>query len=152
MAHPDPEIQRAAGLIPAGTFVISSTFAEVRTGVIARSAQICSDEPTLVCVAIAKGHMLDPMIRDSRVFALCRVDPSDRLVRQNFAHAAEAEPEDRYDPFDSLDAEALETGAPLIKRAYMGLDCEVVAHFDLEAEHELFVGRVLAARVYREPE
>jgi len=148
MDDPAGELQRAIELIPGGIFVVCSSFGRARTGVIARSAQVCSDSPLLVCVALPKGHVIDPMIRDSRAFSVCRIGPEDRLLLRNFQRAIETEPEERYDPFDSLQVEKLEPESPVIARAMMGLDCEVIGHFDLEADHELFVGRVLAGRVF----
>lgn len=40
------------------------------------------------------------------------------------------------------------TGSPVLLRSIVAFDCEVVRHFDLEADHELFVGQVLASRMY----
>ncbi len=140
-------IHDALNAIPGGMFVITSTFDGVRSGVIVRSVQPCADEPRLVCVAVRKGHTIEPLIRDSRHFALCRIDRSDKLACRKFDMAADHDPEKPQDPFDSLPVETLATGSPVLRKSDLVLDCEVVRHFDLEADCELFIGLVHAARV-----
>jgi len=93
------------------------------------------------------GLEIDPLIRDSHAFAVCLVDPTDRLLLRKFC--AKRTPDDRGDPFLSFEVDRLVTGSPILKRAAMAIDCEVVRHVDLEADHELFVGEVVAGRVYR---
>lgn len=138
------ETAAAVRLIPVGPFVISSGFEGKRAGVLALSVSLCANEPLLIAVAMRKGHPIEPLIRDSRALAVCRIAPDDRLTPRVFAqdHAHDA------DPFDALAVETLVTGAPVLSRAAMALDCEVVRHFDMEADCELFIGRVLAGRVY----
>lgn len=143
----DP-IADAIAAIPGGTFIITSAFEGVRSGVLVRSAQPCADEPRLICVAVKKGHTVEPIIRDSRHFALCQIDPADRLAMKKFDMAADHDPEKPTDPFDSFPTHTLRTGSPVLKKSPLCLDCEVVRHFDLEADCELYIGLVLAARVH----
>ncbi|MBX3364578.1 MAG: flavin reductase [Phycisphaeraceae bacterium] len=142
----DP-ISAALDTIPGGAFIITSAFDGVRSGVIARSVQPCADEPRLVCVAVRKGHTVEPLIRDSRCFALCRVARTDRLVMRKFEMSADHDPEKPQDPFDAFAIETMTTGSPILRKSDLVLDCEVVRHFDLEADCELFIGLVLAARI-----
>lgn len=51
------------------------------------------------------------------------------------------------DVLDALETFTLDTGAPCLSRARACFDCEVVRHVDLEADHELFAGRVLRFRL-----
>lgn len=141
----DPEAtRRALTQIPDGTFIITSAFEGHRAGSTALSVSICATEPRLVCVALRKGHFIEPLIRDSRAFAICRVSPTDRLVLRRFS---ESEHHDA-DPFDGVETTTLVTSAPILTRSLMALDCEVVRHFDLEADCELFIGQVLAGHVF----
>ena len=55
--------------------------------------------------------------------------------------------EEHHDPFDALAVLTLETGAPILRTSPVAFDCEVVRHGDMDADHELYIGRVLAARV-----
>ncbi len=136
-------VARALALMPGGTYIITACFEGKKAGATARSAMPCAVEPLLVCVASRKGHGIEPIIRDSRHFALCLLDPSDKLMTRKFCSMNR-----EADAFDSLPVETLVSGAPIIKRALLAIDCEVVRHFDMEADHELYIGKVLAARLY----
>lgn len=141
---PPPEVVRAMELLPRGVFLLTAAFETKRAGQIVHWVQPCATEPALVCVAARNGHAVEPLIRDSHVFAVCRVDPEDRLLIRKFSPTRT--PDDSGDPFDSFETERMATGAPVLKRASVVLDCEVVRHFDLEANHELYIGIVRAAR------
>ncbi len=138
-----PKLEQALGSALA-PFVMTSAFEDRRTGVVVKNVLQCADEPLLICVAARKGHWIEPLIRDSRVFAVCRLDPEDRLARRRFA---DDRTEDQGDPFDGLPVSRLKTGAPILDRSTAVLDCEVVRHFDLEADHELYIGQVLAVKL-----
>lgn len=125
--------------------VMTAAYAEDRAGVVIRSIQICADEPPLVSVAVRKGHTIEPVIRDSHAFAVCRISPEDRLLIKKFSQALP--PDESDDPFVSIPCRALRTGAPVLDRSEMALDCEVVRHFDLEADCELYIGQVVAVRI-----
>ncbi len=131
-------------LLRSGLYLMTAAHEDVRAGVIVRSVQPCSDEPPLLCVAVRTGHPIEPIIRDARCFAICRLDEADKLALRKFASAA---PLDEEDQFDAIPVERLLTGAPVLRRSPLVFDCEVVRHFDLEAESELYVGQVIACRV-----
>lgn len=134
------------------TFIMTAAFDGKRTGMIVRSVQRCSDEPQLLCVAARKGHSIEPLIRDSHHFVLCKVPPNERLLLRKFGTEPPALSEDGLlpgqegDPFDALRVTSMTSGAPVLARSPMVFDCEVVRHFDLESDHELYIGLVLAAR------
>ncbi|HRQ72197.1 MAG TPA: flavin reductase family protein [Phycisphaerales bacterium] len=134
--------------VPGGTFVMTAAFEGKRAGVVVRSVQPCAEEPLLICVAAKKGHWIEPLIRDSHAFAICRVSPDNRLIQRKFSTELADHDETRGDPFDAFPTETLVTGSPVLLRSIVAFDCEVVRHFDLEADHELFVGLVLASRMY----
>lgn len=136
-------IARAVELLEGDAFVMTAAFEDQRAGMRVLSVFCCSTEPLLICVAAKKGHPIEPLIRDSHRFAICKVDPTQKLVLRKFS----TEPEEGEDPFDSFLVDTLATGSPILVTSPLVLDCEVVRHFDLEADHELFVGQVLAARV-----
>ncbi len=138
-------ILRALAMLPSGCFVLTAAFETKRSGMIVRWVQPCADEPLLIAVAARRGHSIEPLIRDSHCFAVCRIDPEDKLMTRKFA--VHRPPDDTGDPFDSMAVDTLATGSPIIRRSPLVLDCEVVRHFDLEADHELFIGLVRAGRV-----
>ena len=138
------ETQRALAELSRGLFVLTAQHEGKRAGVLVRSVQACADEPPLVAVAVKTGHWVEPLIRDSHVFALCRVSAGERLLLRKVAETSR--PRDG-DPLDCVATERLVTGAPVLTRSTLALDCEVLRHFDLEADHELFIGLVRAVKI-----
>jgi len=143
---PGPDVARVLSfLVPEAVGVLTAAYEDDRAGVRVYSVQPCSTEPALVSIALRKGHFIEPLIRDSHHFGLCLVAPSDRLVLRKFPEDPAAQNDD---PFDAFPTGRLVSGAPIIERGLAALDCEVVRHFDLEADHEIYVGLVLAAKVF----
>jgi flavin reductase (DIM6/NTAB) family NADH-FMN oxidoreductase RutF len=142
----DGIVAKALDLLPGGIYLITSCFEGKRAGATALAAMHCSTEPLLLCVASRKGHGIEPIIRDSHHFALCVLDPNDKLMSRKFSTMNR-----EADNFDSLPVETLVSSSPVIKRSLVAFDCEVVRHFDMEADHELYIGRILAARIYAQP-
>lgn len=122
---------------------MSSLYETTRTGVLVRRVVQCGDEPVCLCIALKKGSRIDPVVRDSRVFAVSLMPCEDKLLLKKF-DTPEATDED---PFDSYRVLRLRTGAPVMAKALVAFDCEVLSHVDLEADAELYVGRVLEAVV-----
>jgi flavin reductase (DIM6/NTAB) family NADH-FMN oxidoreductase RutF len=140
------EAKRALGMFPRGLYLLTARFEHKRAGQFVEFVQPCSNEPLMICVAARKGHSIEPLIRDSHCFAICRVDPEDKLLHRKFTPART--PESVGDPFDSLEVERLTTGAPVLRRSMAVLDCQVARHLDLESDHELYIGLVVGGRVY----
>jgi flavin reductase (DIM6/NTAB) family NADH-FMN oxidoreductase RutF len=139
------EIRRALAALHAPRFVITSAHDGKRAGVLANSVQFCSPEPPLISVACRKGHVIGPVIRDSRRFGLFRLEDADRGLLKKF----DFQNGERYEAFEGLPLSALATGSPIPRRAAWAVDCEVFRHFDLECECELYIGLIVAARVSR---
>lgn len=137
-------IDQALALLGSGMYIMTAAHEDQRQGMRVLSVQQCSLEPRLIAVAARKGHPIEPIVRDSHAFAVCKIDETQRLVLRKFS--TEPGPEDE-DPFDSFNVESMTTGSPVLARCLAVFDCEVVRHFDLEADHEIFVGLVVAARV-----
>lgn len=134
----------ALGYLPGAAYLMTSSFEGRRAGVVVRYVQTCALEPLLVSVSLFRGHWIEPVIRDSRCFGLHLIDAEDRLLMRKFDPDAKRE---AADPFDCLPLETLVSASPAPTRSRMSLDCEVVRHFDLEADHSLYIGQVIAARV-----
>ncbi len=149
------DLERALRFLPTGFFVMTSAHDGKRSGMRIRSVQACADDPPLISVAARKGHAIDPLIRDSRSFAVCVIAPDDKLIARSFplessngtpGGSGGGESAAEGDPFDGLEHSSLVTGAPVLKRAIAVFDCEVARRIDLEADHELFVGQIVATR------
>lgn len=143
MAAGVDQLVRALAMLPASPWVMSSIYETSRTGILVRRVVQCADEPVCVGVSIRKGSRIDPIVRDSRVFALSLMPAEDRLLSKKF-DTPEATDED---PFDAYRVVRLRTGSPVMAKAIVAFDCEVLSHVDLEADAELYIGRVLDAVV-----
>jgi flavin reductase (DIM6/NTAB) family NADH-FMN oxidoreductase RutF len=133
---------RAVRHIPCGLFVITSAFEGTRSGAMTRWVQPCATNPPLIMVAMPNGLPVEPLIRDSRSFALCQIGLDDRLLQRRFARP----PARGEDPFLTIPTHKAVTGSPIVDRALCYVDCEISRLVDLEADHRVYVGQILAAR------
>ena len=132
------ELPRALGQIPSGLFLLTSGYDGNRSGVLVNWVQQCATKPPMVIVAMAKGLPVEPLIRDSRAFALCQIAEDDRLLLRKFAQT----PNTGEDPFVSIPTIEAPSGSPIVKRAVAYLDCKLIRHIDLETDHAIYVGQV----------
>src|SRR5262245_446285 len=95
------EARRALSMFPRGQFLLTSAFDHKRAGQFVESVQPCAEEPLLVCVSARKGHSIEPLIRDSHCFAVCRIDAEDKLLQKKFGPTRT--PDASSDPFDSIE-------------------------------------------------
>lgn len=123
--------------------VMTAAYEGRRAGMLASGVSVAAFEPASVVVAVPSGHRLAALIRDGRSFGVSLLNPSQRLLIKKIRAGAEGD----LDPFDTLETRTLVSSCPLLTRALAVFDCEVVRHLDLEADHELYVGRILAAGV-----
>lgn len=156
-------VQSALEVFPSGLYLMTAGFDDKRGGMFVHHVQRCGTEPAMICVAARKGHTIDPLIRDSRSFALGVLNGGDRLIERRFRHTdtppRESAPVGDEDPFDAIETRTLVTGSPIITRCQHWFDCEVARRVDLEAEMELFVGVIVGvikdgevARITRVPD
>jgi flavin reductase (DIM6/NTAB) family NADH-FMN oxidoreductase RutF len=143
------EIRAAADLLPTVLFLLAAGHGDERAGLFVTGVQQCANEPVLLSVPVRRGHRIEPLIRDSRAFSVCSVAVDDRAMRRRFEVHFSAE--EHHDPFDALAVQTLRTGAPVLRSSALAFDCEVVRHVDMDADHELYIGRVVAVRVRGEP-
>ena len=140
-------VEAALGYFPRGLYLMTAGFDDQRGGMLVHSVQCCGTDPGLLCIAARKGHQIDPLIRDSRSFALGVLGDGDRLIERRFNRKDSAPSEHATnradDPFDAIETMTLVTGSPIIPRCKTWFDCEVIRRVDLEAELELFVGLVV---------
>lgn len=141
---PSPEVLAAIERLPRGQFVLTAGHESRRAGVLVRGVQPCADIPPMLIVAVRKGNPVSPLVRDARCFAICQIDPSDRLLLRKFTDES---PRGRdADPFDCFGVDRLKTGAPILVRTPLAFDCELCRHFDLESDHEVYVGLIKGVR------
>lgn len=131
--------------IPAGSFLLTSCYTDQRGGVPVKWVQQCCMTPPMVMLAVEKGHALSPVIRDSRAFAICQLDPNDRGTVRSFDHQQPG-----IDPFAGMTSTTAPSGSPVPMRALGYIDCELARHVDIDGDYEIYVGVVHHAAVLRE--
>ena len=92
----------------------------------------------MIPIALPKGLPVEPLIRDSRAFALCQIGADDILLRRKFAII----PDRNDDPFVTISTFNAPSGSPIVERAMSYLDCELVSHIEFDSEYRLYVGLV----------
>jgi len=134
--------------IPCGLFILSAASEGHRSGVLTRWAQPCSIDPPMLMTAIPTGLSIEPIIRNSRAFALGQISDCDRLLRRRFAAPAER----GEDPFITIPHWTTPTGSPVPERVHAYFECELIRHVDLDADHRLLVGKLIRAGIQRADE
>lgn len=141
--HCSNGIAGALGRIPAGLFVLTARTEERRGGILASWVQQVCFQPPMVCVSVAKGRPIMPLISESRQFALCQLPEGDRVLTRKFSSHMD-QSEDPFLGFDLVEHTVLH--APVLAGAMAYLECEVACHMDVDGDHDLFVGIVRGGR------
>lgn len=139
-------MSEAIGLIGGSPVVMTAAHEGKRAGLVASSVGIAARTPACVVVSVPSGHRLASLIRDGRCFGISVLSAGQRLLLKKIRASADGD----FDPFDTMECRTLVSACPLLRRANVVFDCEVIRHLDLEADHEIYVGRVLAAGVCAE--
>lgn len=125
-------------------FVMTAAFEDDRSAILVEWVQQCAQQPPMICVAVHKGRPIEPIIRDSRAFALCEIPEDDLFLERMLRRACEHDD----DVLESIPHETLRTGSPCITRGGRVFDCEVMRHIDFEADYELYIAQVIATKMY----
>ena len=139
-------ISAALDQIPTGMYIMTAACDGLSSGVLVRWVQRCCIAPPLLMIALRKGMPIEPIIRDSRTFALCQIDEKDRFLQRKFA----TPPDRTDDPFVCLPTHAAPGGSPVIERAMSYVECELARNVELDCDHRIYVGQVHHGRCLHE--
>lgn len=106
--------------------------------------QPASTVPPMICVASQCGHVIDPALRDSHVFSVFTLGPGERVLARRLQEGTTLR---GMDVFDGIAVERLQCGLFAPASSSVALECEIARHIDLEADHQLYVGRITSCRV-----
>jgi len=138
---PQGSIAKALGAIPSGLFVLTASHEDRRTGMLASWVQQTCFNPPMVSVSIAKGRSILPLISESRHFGLCQLPATDRIIQRKFAGSTPY----GEDPFLGFEMRHhTRTGVPILTGCLAFFECQVTCHMDVEGDHDLFVGAIIA--------
>lgn len=137
-------VGQALAKVPSGLFVLTARYEDKSAGFLAGWVQQVCFRPPMVSVAIAKGKAIMPLISESRRFGLCQLAEGDKVIMRKFSGAIDPS----EDPFLGFEM-ARDTAFPLpiLAQCLSYLECEVACHIDVEGDHDLFVGQVVAGRL-----
>ncbi len=98
----------------------------------------------MVCVATQCGQVIDPVLRDSHVFSVFVLGSGERVLTKRLQEGGTLR---GMDIFDGIAVERLQGGLPALASSPVAMECEIIRHIDLEADHQLYVGRITSCRV-----
>jgi flavin reductase (DIM6/NTAB) family NADH-FMN oxidoreductase RutF len=137
-------IGEALAKIPQGVFILTAGHETRIRGLMVSWVQQASFEPPMLVVALRKGRDVVPIIHNAHAFAINQVAPDDRLLMKRFGeHPASDE------RLLGLETARKTTGAPVLVRAMAWMDCELIRHIDVEADHDIYVGMILDGGINR---
>ncbi|MCH2139883.1 MAG: flavin reductase family protein [Phycisphaerales bacterium] len=136
----DPQI---LAQLPQRPFLLTARVDDACTGLVTPWVLQCSVEPPLLVVAIPRGTEIEPLIRDSRQFALTALTEGDRMIDRRF----DPPPPRNVDPFVGMRVMTGTTGCPILRRGQFWFECELVGHLAPESTHRLYIGQVLASGI-----
>jgi flavin reductase (DIM6/NTAB) family NADH-FMN oxidoreductase RutF len=97
----------------------------------------------------AAGVRLDTLRRShrpdlARTFSLMALAPTERVLQRRLQESNTLR---GMDIFDGVLMERTAAGLPVVASSLVSMECEIVRHIDLEADHQLYAGRVLSCRL-----
>jgi flavin reductase (DIM6/NTAB) family NADH-FMN oxidoreductase RutF len=123
-----------------GVTIVTSRHGETIHGMTVSAFSSVSLDPPLVLVCADKGSDTHGVIAASGCFAVNVLGRDHETLSNKFAIK-----KDEHLRFEGVGHAALETGAPVLDEALVGIDCRVEAAHDA-GDHVIYVGRVMALR------
>lgn len=129
--------------LPGGVTVVTAREPDGSpAGLTATAVCSVSLRPPLVLVCVEDGSSTRAAIAREGSFAVNLLDEEQAPMARRFAGG-------RTDKFDDVPWATAETGAPVLEAAVGYVDCRVDQRLDEAGDHEIFIGEVLAAEVFR---
>lgn len=138
----DPASYRAAMRHHAGAVtILSAGGPDDRTGMTATSVCSLSDTPPRLIVCVNRSASAHGLIRRTAAFGVNMLHADQAELANVFAGRRGIERDDRFGEGDGW--LSLATGAPILRDALIGLDCELIDEHAHDT-HSIFVGAVRA--------
>jgi len=142
MTH-EQALAAALGRVPSGLFILTVAGADGPTGMLASWVQQCSFDPPQLSLAVKPGRPAADRLTDGAAFVLNILPAGQTDLLKHFGKGfGPGEP-----AFTGLDGYATAEGVPVLRAALAHLDCRVAGRFKA-GDHDLVIGRVVAARLH----
>jgi flavin reductase (DIM6/NTAB) family NADH-FMN oxidoreductase RutF len=135
----------ALGRIPSSLFILTVRHEDRRMGMLVSWVQQIGFDPPMISIAVGKGREVLPLISETKRFALSQLAQGDKNTLRRFA----SRPEEGQDPFLGVDLIPINPRdpeaptLPVLAAAAGYLECQVVYHYDVEGDHDLFIAKVV---------
>jgi flavin reductase (DIM6/NTAB) family NADH-FMN oxidoreductase RutF len=144
----DPNARKAAlRMIPYGLYVLTAAHGDTVAAATVNWVTQASFEPPLVAVGVKADSHAHALIKDARAFALNVLGKGQGPLAFTFFKPAERQGQ-------TISGEAFKpgtTGAPILASTPAFIECTLEATVE-KGDHSVFVGKVVAAGVARQPE
>jgi flavin reductase (DIM6/NTAB) family NADH-FMN oxidoreductase RutF len=139
-------IGRTLGRIPSGVFVLTTVHNGRPHAMLASWVQQAAFDPPAISLAIGKDRAIREPLRASKLLALSILPEDDTSLMKRFARGVKP----GQDPFQGAAILQSPAGLPVLADALGYLECRVREICDFGADHELFIGEVVAAKMLRD--
>ncbi len=145
----EEKIKEALKMMPYGFYSITSKAGDDVNAMVANWITQSSFEPRQLTLALQKTCYTHGLVEQGRVFAVNIFREEDADYIKPFTKGRAKNPDKMEDvKFES----GPETGCPVLEAAAAVIECRVVDIVDTGGDHDLIVGEVVGAQVFKEGE
>ena len=142
----DDDLKTALNMMPYGFYAITSRSGEDVNAMSANWLTQATFEPRLLVLALQKTSYTHGLIEASRAFAVNILRAEDEERIKPFTKSRSKNPDKMK---DAHYAPAPETGCPMLEGAAAVIECRVQQIIDTGGDHDLVVGEVVGAQVFK---
>ncbi len=129
-------------------FILTSRNEDRTQGILVKWIQQVSANPLMIMVALPRGCHIGAFIHSSHAFALCRIAADDTFTRRRFDSSNDPDSQ----PLRGIRKNNTNTQSPILSKSLAFLDCEFISHFDIEGDHDIYIGHVRQAGILQPDE
>lgn len=139
-------VKDALRMMPYGFYSITSRAGDEVNAMVANWVVQCSFEPRLITLALARDAYSHGLITKGRAFAVNIFNKADAELVKPLSKGRGKKPDKmkdvRYTP-------APVTGCPILEGVAAYVECKVIHVFETGGDHDLVVGEVVGAKVFK---
>ncbi len=139
-------IGRALGRVPSGVFILTARHEDRQIAMMASWIQQISFDPPAIAVAMGRERPAHALLRESKRFAISILADGDSSLMKRYARAAGQDD----NAFTDVNIAASPGNQPILTDALAWLECEPLQVIDFQADHVLFIAKVVAGELLKE--
>lgn len=146
---PDENVKEALKMMPYGFYSITSTAGDDVNAMVANWITQSSFEPRQLTLGLQKTCYTHGLVDEGRVFAVNIFRAQDADYIKPFTKGRAKNPDKMK---DAQFEPGPETGCPVLEGAAAVIECRVVDIVDTGGDHDLIVGEVVGAQIFKQGE